>query len=50
MSVEHGSNGESVTDIISTIVMCFFSLGLVLDKVTETLEELVVGNTGHGGH
>jgi hypothetical protein len=50
MSVEHGSHGESVTDIISTIILCFFGLGYVLDKMTETLGNKVVGGTGHGGH
>ncbi len=52
MSVEHGHGhgGESVTSIISTLVLCFFSLGFVLDAVTDTLEELAKLKSSHGGH
>lgn len=50
MSVEHGSHGETATDVITTLILCFFGLGFVLEKITETLETLIVGNIGHGGH
>ncbi|MCL4339332.1 hypothetical protein M1271_06610 [Patescibacteria group bacterium] len=53
MSAEHGHShsGESVTDIISTIVLCIFGLGFVLDSITEALEETVVGGvSAHAGH
>ncbi len=52
MSAEHGSShsGETVTSIISTLVLCFFGLGFVLDAVTDTLEEVAKLKSAHGGH
>ncbi len=52
MSAEHGSShgGESVTDIIATLFLCFLGMGFFLDKITETIDTLTGTGGGHGGH
>jgi hypothetical protein len=47
---DHGHSGESITDIIATLFLCFLGIGVFLDKITETIDTLTGTGGGHGGH